>query len=324
MIPLADSASIDPVGLPAATQVAAGWSAHAATGCRIEVPDRRLRDAVAASTKHLLLAAGPPQAAEALDAMGFHVDARRLLLEDPRGAARSSSPGAVLHALAQHWSLTRDEDAARRSVEVIAALIPRLSSTDPSDAARGHGALPAIVELLLAAGEDRAARDVRAIADNASRAEAIAVDLDGLLGSAGSTWTWPGASTGHDLAANAALVLGARGRLLAERDHGLALAPFVPDAWLGQGWELHDAPTRSGLLSYAVRWHGDRPALLWDLRARTTDAPTVLTAPGLDPTWSTVAPSGDALLAPVAVPSRASRRGLTIPVSIEPVRRSGT
>ena len=40
---------------------------------------------------------------------------------------------------------------------------------------------------------------------------------------------------------------------------------MLPDAWLGQGIEVHDAPTHHGVLSFAVRWHGDRPALLWEL-----------------------------------------------------------
>ncbi len=68
---------------------------------------------------------------------------------------------------------------------------------------------------------------------------------------------------------------------------GLALSPVVPDAWLGQGWEVHDAPTAFGRLSYAVRWHGDRPALLWDLDAHDPLDVVALTAPGLDPAWST-------------------------------------
>ena len=43
------------------------------------------------------------------------------------------------------------------------------------------------------------------------------------------------------------------------RDGCLALLPLVPPDWLGQGVEVHDAPTAAGLLSSAVRWHGARP-----------------------------------------------------------------
>lgn len=82
------------------------------------------------------------------------------------------------------------------------------------------------------------------------------------------------------------------------RDRCLALLPLVPDDWLGQGLEVHDAPTASGMLSFAVRWHGARPALLWDLEPRRDDVVT-LTAPALDPAWSSVERRGEALLAPV-------------------------
>jgi len=94
----------------------------------------------------------------------------------------------------------------------------------------------------------------------------------------------------------------------AEGVAGLALASAVPDAWRGQGWEVHDAPTAHGRLSYAVRWHGERPALLWELEPHpgagsgngvAAPGPVRLTAPGLDPAWSSTEPKGEALLAPV-------------------------
>ena len=88
---------------------------------------------------------------------------------------------------------------------------------------------------------------------------------------------------------------------------------MVPDAWLGQGWEVHDAPTRHGRLSYAVRWHGDRPALLWDLEPHRSLDAVRLTVPGLDPTWSTTDPKGEALLAPVALPETPAAEGAVHP-----------
>jgi hypothetical protein len=80
----------------------------------------------------------------------------------------------------------------------------------------------------------------------------------------------------------------------------------VPDHWLGQGWEVHGAPTAHGRLSYAIRWHGERPALLWELEPHPGTegeaAPVRLTVPGLDPDWSTTLARGEALLAPVVTP----------------------
>jgi hypothetical protein len=78
----------------------------------------------------------------------------------------------------------------------------------------------------------------------------------------------------------------------ASDDGSLVLLAELPDEWRGQGLEVHDAPTLAGRVSYAVRWHGPRPALLWEC-----ERPIPLRAPGLDPSWSTSEPRGEALLA---------------------------
>ena len=76
-----------------------------------------------------------------------------------------------------------------------------------------------------------------------------------------------------------------------------------PDGWYGGKVELHDAPTAHGRISFAIRWHGTRPALLWELEPHEGDPPVTITVPGLDPTWSTIELRGDALLAEVAPPA---------------------
>jgi hypothetical protein len=91
----------------------------------------------------------------------------------------------------------------------------------------------------------------------------------------------------------ALLLLGLRGLLVFDgAGDEVTLLAELPPAWLGQGIEVHAAPTRYGPVSYAVRWHGERPALLWDAPPGVR-----LTAPGLDPTWSSDEPAGDTLLA---------------------------
>jgi hypothetical protein len=91
----------------------------------------------------------------------------------------------------------------------------------------------------------------------------------------------------------APLLLAARSLLAHEDAAGaVTLLGDLPPGWRGQPITVHDAPTRAGPVSYAVRWHGPRPALLWEAPAGTT-----LRAPGLDPTWTTDEPRGDALLA---------------------------
>ena len=94
----------------------------------------------------------------------------------------------------------------------------------------------------------------------------------------------------------AELLLCARAMLVWEApDGGLVLLPELPDAWRGRSIDVHDAPTAAGVMSYAVRWHGTRPALLWSA------PPGVhVRAPGLDADWSSDAAEGEALLAGTA------------------------
>jgi hypothetical protein len=126
--------------------------------------------------------------------------------------------------------------------------------------------------------------------------------LRSMLDAGDPTWTWPSEDTsdasavdGHDPAQTASFLRLVRSLLVVERDDGLSMLPVVPPTWLGQPIEVHDLPTSFGTLSFAVRWHGARPALLWDLDA--TDAAAILTSPGLDPGWSSSEVRGEALLA---------------------------
>jgi len=107
---------------------------------------------------------------------------------------------------------------------------------------------------------------------------------------------------GHHGWAAADLLTFVRDLLVREVDGGLALASMVPAGWYGQGWEVHDAPTAHGRISYAVRWHGERVALLWELEPHPDAGPVRVTAPSFDPEWSTTEARGEALLGPVPVP----------------------
>ena len=92
---------------------------------------------------------------------------------------------------------------------------------------------------------------------------------------------------------DAELLIGLRALLAHEAGDGtVTLLADLPAAWRGQSLDVRDVPTRAGLVSYAVRWHGPRPALLWEAPSGVP-----LRAPGLDPGWATHDPSGEALLA---------------------------
>ncbi|MCZ7527045.1 MAG: hypothetical protein M5U14_12075 [Acidimicrobiia bacterium] len=108
------------------------------------------------------------------------------------------------------------------------------------------------------------------------------------LGRRSPTRSWPEGPAGFLLDLRALLVRDAP-------DGEVHLMGELPPGWAGAGLGVRGAPTRRGLVSYAIRWHGDRPALLWEV-----DGPgAVLRAPGLDPAWVSDARRGEALLAPV-------------------------
>jgi hypothetical protein len=95
-----------------------------------------------------------------------------------------------------------------------------------------------------------------------------------------------------------ALLAALRTVVVRETDDTVELLGDWPSDWIGSPIDVRDAPTRRGPVSYSVRWHGDRPALLWEVPDGVR-----ITTPGLDPNWSTSESRGEALLA--LVPRRA-------------------
>ena len=68
----------------------------------------------------------------------------------------------------------------------------------------------------------------------------------------------------------------------------------IDESWLGVNFECHKLmATPQHVISYAVRWHGERPALLWDI-----DGPTGLrvVASAIDQSFSSTDIRGEALL----------------------------
>src|SRR4029079_6536970 len=99
--------------------------------------------------------------------------------------------------------------------------------------------------------------------------------LQWLLDVATPTWTWPEAihprllggcmGDGHHGWAAADFLSFVRNLLVREEGSGISVCSLLPSAAHGEGFEVEPAPTHHGDLSFAVRWHGDRPAMLWEL-----------------------------------------------------------
>lgn len=118
--------------------------------------------------------------------------------------------------------------------------------------------------------------------------------LNWLLEHATSTYTWPEAihprlkggcmGDGHHGWAAADFLSFVRHLLVRESGPDeLALLTLLPDEWRGRPVDVQAAPTAYGEISYSLRWRGDEATLTWDKASEKT----AITAPSLDPQWST-------------------------------------
>jgi hypothetical protein len=280
----------DPIDeLPGADRVVAGWRVQLRRGLQATLPSGELERHLDPARAALLLAhggdhlvgvdgdAGYVGCLRALDRWGFADEVAEVL------AATSDRPmsAAELVALGEHWRLSRDEALVELLSGALAAGVRRLGRRRPGRTAIGErpwriAGLHAAAAVLDGTGQRDAAASVRA------RAERLDPEPTP-------------APTGFEVLDQV------RAHLVDEAGDGLALCPRWPAEWNGQGLEVHGAPTTWGRLSYGVRWHGERPALLWELDQWDETAVT-LTAPGLDTGWSSREPRGEALLGPVGPP----------------------
>lgn len=303
---------------------------------------------------------------EALDLLDRPADVGVVVARwiDRLASAPAPLHAVALAAVSRHWLLHRVDailDWLLPEVSAAVELLDRADRkgqlTDPVVRWRSAESLVAAGRMLMACGQPDAARalaklESRIRQGSASPLAAAGEDLTrvhpvdrlaaatvedlvagpaGLMGEAGTLTCWSGPGPdgrpiAHDLAASAAFISALRRALVVETPDGLALLPSHPDGWYGGGVEVHDLPTEWGRLSYGVRWHGIRPALLWELEPHPGLGPVTLTAPGLDPTWSSTEARGEALLGEVVPPRGLS--SLTVVAEhpdIDPaMRRPGT
>lgn len=294
---LPSSASASPVGsvgsVPPAMSVVRGWTRVTEQASRLVLPDEALVDAVNAARCDLLLE-GPVDPAD--DPVGFLLDVAELV---------------------------RCGDSAEAWLPEIVEPVERVAreSTGSSDASARREAFDAVRAARLIArraGDDRASGDL----------ERLAGDL--ASGRSGRRW-WKARSEGEehteDAAPSASLTSFADvrratsvGRFVRSIERrivdvvdpvsgGASLLPGgIPTGWLGTNFEVHGLPTGPvSTASFAVRWHGERPAVLWEQH----DGEVRLDSPTIDPDWSTADASGETLWAAPPVP-KAARSSLMV------------
>lgn len=249
--------------VPPALAVVRGWTRVVEQASRLVLPDERLVEALVGARCDLLLA-GPVDPAD--DPVGFLLDVAELV--------RCGDS-------AEAWLLDVVEPAER-----VAKHASRRGASD-DDVADALAALGASRTVAIRAGDVRAARDIDR---TAGRLGSKHPAMDVSAGSAGAITSFADVRRGSSV--------GRFVRSIERRvaDGGRLLPGGMPTSWLGSNFETHGLPTSaSTTVSFAVRWHGERPAVLWEQQTNAGAAPVELSAPEVDPTWRTSEMSGEAL-----------------------------
>ncbi len=272
--------------IPPALSVVRGWTRVVEQASRLVLPDPAIAEAVVAARCDLLLE-GPvdPDA----DPIAFLLDVGELVR-----CGDAAEPWLV-EMVGPAESLVADRRGSRRRRQHAAPVT--VESLD---------ALASMRRVAVAAGDTTAMTDLDRLTSELPLADEPApVALADLRRGAGER-----DARGRDSV----------GRFVRRVERRLASGPDllpggVPSAWLGADFEVHGLPTGpDSTVGFAVRWHGERPAVLWEQRGR----PLTLTATSVDPDWSTDAPSGEALW---AVPATATLARRPISFTVEGVTR---
>ncbi len=179
-------------------------------------------------------------------------------------------------------------------------IVEPIASIARSNDAEVELALRACERLAVSAGDDRAAGDIATIRRRRVR------DGRGAVSNGRTT------SSFSDLRRERSV-----GRFVAQveqriADEGRLLSLGIPRRWLGSNFEVHGVPTGPhSTIGFAVRWHGERPAVLWEQHGPAQK----LSAPAVDPAWSSDAMSGEALW---AAPPQPKRIGVSIDLGLDP------
>lgn len=309
--------------LPTVHDLANGWDTHLGRGADLRtVPALASAPHFRSAISSLLLYAEPAASdvttpivvcgalAAALDAGGFHAEAGALLADAPQWQGRRGelsdakseavvgnaaiSTAAFVDAVARHGALTHDAVFAKTMAPVLAGGLEYLlkkAKADPS-LAPWLACSTAVPSMLRIARDERAAR----------HAEKIFSSRYGQMPSL-PVEPLPAQSRGANFVPEDPMRLA---NLV--RSHITPFCEFdsvtvcvlagFDESMLGQPIDVRNLPTPFGRLSYAIRWHGERPAILWECSAIHDDQRSdalVLRAPRFGE-WRAWGARGDSLL----------------------------
>ena len=195
-------------------------------------------------------------------------------------------------AAAANWLVKRVRRSDRQRPEVVDAIVAAVGEAVATLAANDQVAAATKLAGALAAMPIGATGSARPVVDP------VVVPVATPSGSP----TVSASAVAHNVMAGAAARCGAAADVMAGfGGAGIELLPGWSPAWWGRAIEVHDLPTPWGALSFALRWHGERPALLWEIVGGPSSLE--ISAPALDPRWRSSGRTGEELLGAVERPA---------------------
>ncbi len=321
--PLAFAAAPVLSALPAIHDLANGWDTHLGRGVNLRVvPPLTSAPTFRTALSSVLLIAEPAAGdsstptvvcgalATSLDLGGFHVEAGALIEDAPQMQGRKGelsdraseafvgdpaiSTAVMVDALARHAAVTHDAVFAQTMAPVVAGglefLTKRIRANE--ELAPWMACAQAVPAMLRVARDERAARQADKMFREAPR---VMPPLP--------VPPLPAQSRGGNFVPEDPLrlanLVGAHiNRFIEFGSLAVSILPGFNESMLGQPIDVRNLPTPFGRLSYAVRWHGERPAVLWECVAIHDDqnpSELQLDAP-LFGDWSGTGRRGETLL----------------------------
>lgn len=285
-----DGATARHAAVPSIEDIERGWATHLDRGLRVSIDDDPLNAAYAPSVARLL--SEQPQVHElpatitALAAAGFASHAPRLF----DGLDRVPDQASLLTALSRWFRFDQNLVALEQVMPAIAVAASKIE--DIAGPVWLRRSLDELARGLTEIGQpDVADRVAQIRVVNATQTPAHEV-FASLSSAADARTMWEQG----DSSAPARLVLAAKAMVVEDAAAGVDVLPGLPVAWRGRQIDVFNAPVSGGALSYGLRWHGPRAALLWQYQP-VTDAPFALIASSIDSGFRTEDHSGETLLA---------------------------
>ena len=283
--------------VPSTSDINRGWEAHLNQGMRVDVDEIDIAKHLSTAGRTVLTMwpdiADTPSAILAMSEMGFGRDAGRLFEQ----LERCDDDGAVLRCLAR-WSQLGEQ---HHQLEDLDRILGRLAQAAHAVAKQGGTLAGAtwLDDAFVTLGGRLHQIDQPDVAERVQGFSATVQPVDGaadllaeLTKEIDKRGVWP-TSQMRNSAQYARAV-----RALVVEDSGtqVHVIPEMPKLWRGRTLDVFGLPIANGSLSFGLRWHGPRPALLWEA-ILAPEAPFALRAPGIDADFESHERQGETLLA---------------------------